>query len=348
MCCGRNRSAPRCAHVRPLEAASVLARERGVPGAPDRRAPLRRALEAGRSAGAGRSPVRRREDKWFYCLNTENSDRAGASASVASRPVFPPSTRNASTTSRSTTYSGSPDRNNGVMKWKQALSVRPSGGPIVIGRIVVVAGVAFRDFSAASGRAGRQRRVARRSGGAAADPSWRDGRAVDRHVHAKRNFGSSNDNWSRGNSVYIPSAPKRSADGASSPPPLATSAVSLHFASDGAGQTAHALDNLIVGRLRRAKAQRIGATTVDEEEGFCLRRSSRVPRSPASAVDRHRGREAMYSRKKPPLGGAHPVLTPRAPGRGPCASPCAWLDSGFATVRRVGRSPAAIARWTSR
>jgi outer membrane protein assembly factor BamB len=34
------------------------------------------------------------------------------------------------------------DRNNGGLKWHQPLSVRPSGGPLVLGEVVVIAGVA--------------------------------------------------------------------------------------------------------------------------------------------------------------------------------------------------------------
>ncbi len=83
------------------------------------------------------------EDKWFYCLNTENGDQrwrkrvGGKSAGVPAideKRVYYVALDNILWVL---------DRNNGVMKWKQALSVRPSGGPIVIGRIVVVAGVAF-------------------------------------------------------------------------------------------------------------------------------------------------------------------------------------------------------------
>ena len=83
------------------------------------------------------------EDKWFYCLNTKNGDQrwrkrvggksAGAPA-VDEKRVYYVALDNMLWVL---------NRNNGVMKWKQALAVRPSGGPLVMGGVVVVAGVAF-------------------------------------------------------------------------------------------------------------------------------------------------------------------------------------------------------------
>ena len=83
------------------------------------------------------------EDKWFYCLNTKNGDQrwrkrvGGKSAGVPAideKRVYYVALDNMLWVL---------DRNTGVMKWKQALTVRPSGGPIVMGGIVVVSGVAF-------------------------------------------------------------------------------------------------------------------------------------------------------------------------------------------------------------
>jgi outer membrane protein assembly factor BamB len=83
------------------------------------------------------------EDKWFYCLNTKNGDQrwrkrvGGKSAGVPAideKRVYYVALDNILWVL---------DRDNGVMKWKQALSVRPSGGPIVMGGVVVVSGVAF-------------------------------------------------------------------------------------------------------------------------------------------------------------------------------------------------------------
>jgi outer membrane protein assembly factor BamB len=83
------------------------------------------------------------EDKWFYCLNTENGDQrwrkrvGGKSAGVPAideKRVYYVALDNMLWVL---------DRNSGVMKWKQALPFRPSGGPIVMGGMVVVSGIAF-------------------------------------------------------------------------------------------------------------------------------------------------------------------------------------------------------------
>jgi outer membrane protein assembly factor BamB len=83
------------------------------------------------------------EDKWFYCVNTENGDqrwrkRVGGKAAgvpaIDEKRVYYVALDNMLWVL---------DRGNGVMKWKQALPFRPSGGPIVMGGVVVVSGVAF-------------------------------------------------------------------------------------------------------------------------------------------------------------------------------------------------------------
>jgi outer membrane protein assembly factor BamB len=83
------------------------------------------------------------DDKWFYCLNTKNGDErwrkrvGGKSAGVPAidvKRVYYVALDNMLWVL---------DRNTGVMKWKQALPVRPSGGPIIVGGVVVIAGVAF-------------------------------------------------------------------------------------------------------------------------------------------------------------------------------------------------------------
>ena len=83
------------------------------------------------------------EDKWFYCLNTENGDQrwrkrvGGKSAGIPAvdeKRVYYVALDNILWVL---------DRNTGVMKWKQALTVRPSGGPLVMGGVVVVSGIAF-------------------------------------------------------------------------------------------------------------------------------------------------------------------------------------------------------------
>jgi len=83
------------------------------------------------------------EDKWFYCLDTENGDQrwrkrvGGKSAGIPAideKRVYYVALDNMLWVL---------DRNTGVMKWKQALPVRPSGGPLVMGGVVVVSGIAF-------------------------------------------------------------------------------------------------------------------------------------------------------------------------------------------------------------
>jgi outer membrane protein assembly factor BamB len=83
------------------------------------------------------------EDKWFYCLNTKNGDQrwrkrvGGKSAGVPAideKRVYYVALDNMLWVL---------DRGSGVMKWKQPLPVRPSGGPIVMGGVVVVSGIAF-------------------------------------------------------------------------------------------------------------------------------------------------------------------------------------------------------------
>jgi outer membrane protein assembly factor BamB len=82
-------------------------------------------------------------DKFFYCLNTKNGKRrwrwrtggrpAGAAA-VDEKRVYYVALDN---------ILWALDRGNGVLKWRELLPVRPSGGPIVLGNVVVVAAVAF-------------------------------------------------------------------------------------------------------------------------------------------------------------------------------------------------------------
>ena len=58
------------------------------------------------------------------------------------RRARPRWTTSGSTTSRFDNILWALDRNNGGLKWHQPLSMRPSGGPLVLGDVVVVAGVA--------------------------------------------------------------------------------------------------------------------------------------------------------------------------------------------------------------
>ena len=81
------------------------------------------------------------EDKFFYSLETKNGKerwkwrtggRPAGPAAVDVKRVYYVALDN---------ILWALDRNNGGLKWKQALPVRPSGGPIVLGEIVVVAGI---------------------------------------------------------------------------------------------------------------------------------------------------------------------------------------------------------------
>jgi outer membrane protein assembly factor BamB len=81
------------------------------------------------------------KDKFFYCLSTKNGDRKwrwrtgghilGAPVIDAERVYF---------TSLDNVLRAL-DRNNGSQKWKQGLPLRPSGGPLLVGRVLFVAGV---------------------------------------------------------------------------------------------------------------------------------------------------------------------------------------------------------------
>lgn len=82
------------------------------------------------------------DDKFFYCLDTKNGKRRWWQR-TGGRPIGP-----AAVDTRQVYYVPLDnilwafDRNNGGRKWHQPLPVRPSGGPIVIGDVVIVAGVA--------------------------------------------------------------------------------------------------------------------------------------------------------------------------------------------------------------
>jgi outer membrane protein assembly factor BamB len=83
------------------------------------------------------------EDKFFYCLNTKNGDQRWRWR-TGGKPAGPPAI------DEKRVYYVALDnilwvlnRGNGVMQWREPLPVRPSGGPLVMGGVVVVAGLAF-------------------------------------------------------------------------------------------------------------------------------------------------------------------------------------------------------------
>jgi outer membrane protein assembly factor BamB len=81
------------------------------------------------------------KDKFFYCLDTRDGDRKwrwrtgghilGAPVIDAERVYF---------TSLDNVLRAL-DRRNGSQQWKQGLPLRPSGGPLLVGRVLFVAGV---------------------------------------------------------------------------------------------------------------------------------------------------------------------------------------------------------------
>ena len=82
------------------------------------------------------------DDKYFYSLKTSNGGlrwkrriggRPSGAAAVDAKRVYYVALDN---------ILWALDRNNGGLKWHQPLPVRPSGGPLVVGEVVVVAGVA--------------------------------------------------------------------------------------------------------------------------------------------------------------------------------------------------------------
>jgi outer membrane protein assembly factor BamB len=83
------------------------------------------------------------DDKWFYCLNPKNGKRRWRRR-TGGRPVGP-----AAVDEKHVYYTSYDDilwavnRGNGNMKWRVLLPRRPAGGPVVLGDVVVVAGVAF-------------------------------------------------------------------------------------------------------------------------------------------------------------------------------------------------------------
>jgi outer membrane protein assembly factor BamB len=82
------------------------------------------------------------DDKYFYSLKTSNGKgrwkkriggRPAGRAAVDAKHVYYVALDN---------ILWALDRNNGGLKWHQPLPVRPSGGPLVVGDVVIVAGVA--------------------------------------------------------------------------------------------------------------------------------------------------------------------------------------------------------------
>jgi outer membrane protein assembly factor BamB len=82
------------------------------------------------------------DDKYFYSLKTRDGGerwkrriggRPAGAAAVDDKRVYYVAFDN---------ILWALDRNNGGLKWHQPLSVRPSGGPLVLGEVVVIAGVA--------------------------------------------------------------------------------------------------------------------------------------------------------------------------------------------------------------
>ena len=82
------------------------------------------------------------DDKFFYALKTANGDqrwkrriggRPAGAAAVDSKRVYYVALDN---------ILWALDRNNGGLKWHEPLPMTPSGGPLVVGDVVVVAGVA--------------------------------------------------------------------------------------------------------------------------------------------------------------------------------------------------------------
>jgi outer membrane protein assembly factor BamB len=81
------------------------------------------------------------DDKYFYCLNIKHGKNRWRWR-TGGRPVGP-----AAVDEKHVYYIGldnilwALDRNGGTLKWKAEMPVRPSGGPIVLGTVVVVAAV---------------------------------------------------------------------------------------------------------------------------------------------------------------------------------------------------------------
>ncbi len=82
------------------------------------------------------------DDKFFYSLKTSNGD-VRWKRRIGGRPAGAPAVD-----ARRVCYVAldnilwALDRNNGGLKWHEQLPMRPSGGPLVVGDVVVVAGVA--------------------------------------------------------------------------------------------------------------------------------------------------------------------------------------------------------------
>ena len=82
------------------------------------------------------------DDKYFYSLKTSNGDERWKKR-IGARPAGP-----AAVDAKRVYYVAldnilwALDRNNGGEKWREPLPMRPSGGPLVVGDVVVVAGVA--------------------------------------------------------------------------------------------------------------------------------------------------------------------------------------------------------------
>jgi outer membrane protein assembly factor BamB len=94
------------------------------------------------------------KDKYFYCLDTKNGKRRWrwrtggtivGSAAVDERHVYFASLDN---------VLRALDRNGGSQRWKAGLTLRPSGGPFLIGTLVSVAGVSaeVQSYIAATGK----------------------------------------------------------------------------------------------------------------------------------------------------------------------------------------------------
>ena len=93
------------------------------------------------------------DDKYFYSLKTSNGSERWRKR-IGARPAGP-----AAVDAKRVYYVAldnilwALDRNNGGEKWREPLPMRPSGGPLVVGDVVVVAGVAaeVRAYRAATG-----------------------------------------------------------------------------------------------------------------------------------------------------------------------------------------------------